>query len=236
MSHRLPILVIRLDPLCQSQLELLMADHDLILRPYDMEKLIEEVFSPPPSIIFCGPAPEGVSLIEAAQGLRMSYQNTPIFYLTSIRAGFDRKIFIKNGFTDAFLLPAEVSLFSQVVREEISKQSQGKVRTFRSVKLLDVTPGTELPFDSFVYLPANKKHIKVSEKGDTLDVERVNRLKKHQISNVEITSDQLQDFYQFSAQQLKKLGSNQAISETERKERMQTANANSCSRPHQWNV
>jgi HD-GYP domain-containing protein (c-di-GMP phosphodiesterase class II) len=223
MSEQQKILIIGLDGICRAQVESLMAGFTIVEKPYTVETLTEDLVTPAPAMVFCGPAPAELPLTEVAQGLRMLYQASAIYFVTSVRADFERKLFQKNGFTDAYLLPIETALFGQVVREQIARVSSGRMKSYRSVRLVDVTPGTELPFDTFIHLPANNKHIKFAAQGDPLDAERVARLKKHQVTAVEVTSDQIQDFYRFSAEQLKKLGSNQAISETERKDRMQSA-------------
>lgn len=190
---------------------------------YDIDKLASEPVNPLPGMIFCGPVPEGVSLLEIAQLLRMQYQEQSIFYLTTFRAGFDRKGMQKNGFTDAFLLPIELPSLKNAVEVEVGRISKGLVKTYRSVKLVDIIPGGVLDFDTFLYLPANKKHIKFTATGDTLDKERADRLSKHQVSSIKISQDQVKSFYQYTAQQLKNLGSSTGVGETEKRERMQTA-------------
>ncbi len=91
------------------------------------------------------------------------------------------------------------------------------------MKLVDVTPGEVLDFDTFIYLPANKKHIKYSAAGEPLDRERADRLLKHQFNSVAIDKEQMQNFYRFTANQLKKLGSNAGMSETEKQDKIRTA-------------
>jgi HD-GYP domain-containing protein (c-di-GMP phosphodiesterase class II) len=223
MGQEVRMLMIGLDDLVKAQVGDLMKGHQIIEKSYDLEKLIEEVLDPSPLMIFCGPSPEGLPLIEVAQALRMSYQNTPIYYATTVRKDFDSKNLKKNGFTDAFLLPMEISLCDQMIKETISKVGETKVNSYRAVRLVDLTPDTELPFDTFIYLAANDKHLKFGSKGDPLDEERVTRLKKHRVSSVQVTLDQMPSFYKFSADQLRNLGKNSAISETERGERMQSA-------------
>ncbi len=80
--------------------------------------------NPEPLAIFCGPAPEGLALSEVAQALRMQYQTVPIYFVTGIRAGFERKDFKKNGFTDAFLIPLESTLVNEVIRDVIARSSR----------------------------------------------------------------------------------------------------------------
>ena len=217
------VLAIDLDPIATEIATQIFGASRLLERAYDLEKLLEENFDPPPILILCGRPPEGLSLNEVAQALRMQHQSIAILYLTTVREGHDRKIFQKNGFTDAFLLPVERDFLTNFLRETFSHATQGKIKSYRSVKLIDIAPGVALDFDTYLYMPANKKHIRYSAAGDPLDIERVEKLAKHQMSSIHITSDQIKSFYQYTAKQLKNLGTNGAISETERRERMQGA-------------
>jgi HD-GYP domain-containing protein (c-di-GMP phosphodiesterase class II) len=217
------ILILGLAPECKASIVKSGSALGIVEKPYDLEKLIEQPMSPPPQAIFCGPAPEGMALTEVAQALRMQYQTVPLYFITGIRAGFERKDFKKNGFTDAFLIPLELTLVDEVVCEIVAKSSKESVRTFKTVKLVDVTPGEVLDFDTFIYLPANKKHIKYSQAGEPLEKERAEKLVKHHINSVEIDKEQMQNFYRFTAAQLKKIGSATGLSATERQDKMQMA-------------
>src|SRR5690348_7235871 len=58
-----------------------------------------------PKVIICNQPPDGISNQELAQLLRTSYPQLPLFFVTSLRKDFDRKILKKNGFSDSFLTP-----------------------------------------------------------------------------------------------------------------------------------
>jgi HD-GYP domain-containing protein (c-di-GMP phosphodiesterase class II) len=188
---------------------------------YDLEKLMEPI-SPPPSLILCGEPPEGVSLAEVAQMLRALYQVTPIYFLARSQSRFDRKVLIKNGFTDVFFLPLDQDVMQKAIAELIAKIKKiGGL--YRSVKLVDVSPGTVLDFDTFIYLPMNNKYIKFSSSGDSMEAERVAKLKGHKMSSVFVSFNEVQKFYEYTAKTLKELGRSSVISETERSERMHSA-------------
>lgn len=215
-------LLLGVNPALKALLSLTLRDHEVLEdTSYNMEALMEKTFDPPPQIILCGPAPESVNLVEVAQGLRMQFQETPVFYITDVRPGFNRKLLQKNGFSDAFMFPADVPLFESILKDEILRAA--KMKSYRAVRLIDVSPDTKLDFDVYVHLKANNKYIKFSAKGDPLDETRSKRLQKHEITNVQVEKSQMQDFYKFTASQLKKLGNDSAISETERKERKERA-------------
>jgi HD-GYP domain-containing protein (c-di-GMP phosphodiesterase class II) len=209
-----------LDSLCKAVVDAALPQEQILEIPYNLEKLMEAPISPEPIMIILGTPPEGINLIEAAQVARMQYLNQPIYYVTSTRAGFDRKDFQKNGFTDAFLIPIDTDVFTQQMKDGLAKATKGAFKSYRSVRLVDVRPNEALDFDTYMYMPANKKHIRFSAAGDAIDETQHAKLAKSQINSVHVTSDQMQKFYDFTAKKLKELQNGQGISETERKERM----------------
>ncbi|RYZ71046.1 MAG: hypothetical protein EOP09_05225 [Proteobacteria bacterium] len=84
-ADQLKVLVLGLDPLAKSAVESLFTQKQILELPYDLEKFMETQLDPPPAMIFIGPAPEGVNLIEVAQISRMQYQASSIYYVTQIR-------------------------------------------------------------------------------------------------------------------------------------------------------
>src|SRR5690606_5959518 len=75
-------------------------------------------------------------------------------------------------------------------------------------------------FDTYMYLPVNKKHIRISEEGDAFQQEWLDKLQQGNFSQVHVTLDQMPRFFEFAAQQLKTLQKGEGMSETEKKERM----------------
>ncbi|MGK5083065.1 HD domain-containing phosphohydrolase [Bdellovibrionota bacterium FG-1] len=187
----------------------------------DLEKLMEMNATAAVRIIVCGPPPSGVALNEVAQFLRMTYPDTAIYYLTTNRTGFIRKDYIKNGFTDAFLLPLDSPTFTTTFQEMTARLDGSRV--YRSVKLVDMQPGQALDFDTYIYLPTNKKHIRMTNPGDQLDAERIEKFQKHKVGNLHINADDMEKFYQWTAQQLKNLGQSNTLSATEKRDRMSGA-------------
>ncbi|MGK5086498.1 HD domain-containing phosphohydrolase [Bdellovibrionota bacterium FG-2] len=190
--------------------------------PLDLETLVEPV-TPLPHIVLCSVNDKKISFIEVAQTLGMNYGEFPIFLICESREGYDRKVFIKNGFTDAFLLPLELTLLIERLEDIFAKLSNGALKVFKPVKLVDLQPGAALDFDTSIFLPANKKYIRMSAAGDEIDSERMDRMKKHQVSSVYVSSEDMTKFYQYTAKRLKELNSSSTISVTEKRERLQTA-------------
>ncbi len=216
------VLVLGLDPLGKSAVGSIFAANQIIELPYDLEKFMETTIDPQPLMVFFGPAPEGVNLIEVAQISRMQFQNSAIFFVTPSRTGFDRKIIQKNGFTDAFLMPIDLDSLKEAIKELVARAVSG-TKVYRNVQLVDLQPGQALDFDTYMFMPVNKKHIKFSAEGDEVDPERLDRLKSKSMASLQVTTDQIKKFYEFTARQLKSIDGNARLSETEKRDRMKTA-------------
>ncbi len=215
------VLVCGLDSVCRSVLDKFISPAQFVEVPYDLEKMAETKVAPEPLILVFGSPPAGVKPNEAAQVARMQYPNQSIYYLTSNRENFDRAEFQKNGFTDAFLIPIDTEITTQTIKDELARASKGTIRAYRPVQLVDLRPNETLDFDTYMYMPANKKHLKMTAAGDEIDPSRHEKLTKSGINAVHVGSDQIQKFYAFAAKKLRDLQKGgPGLSETERKERM----------------
>jgi len=187
----------------------------------NMDALLEPV-TPAPSIIITGTPKDDLKPNELAQSLRMHYQDAPLYLCSLSRLGFERKACIKNGFTDAFLMPMDTELFRTTLSEALAKIGQSEQQVFKSVKIIDVGADTVLDFDTSLFLPANKRYVKLSRAGDALDPERLEKIKKNKFNNVYVPATQMGKFYQYSAKRLRELG-NETLSVTEKKEKLAIA-------------
>ena len=187
----------------------------------DMDSILADI-TPTPSLVISGPAITGFPANELAQSLRMQFPEAPIFLCCVAREGFERKSFIKNGFTDAFLMPMDITNLKTAVSEALAVLSKGEIRTYRPVKIIDVEPGSELDFETSIFLPANQKYVKLSNAGDSLDAARVEKIKKSKFSSIQVPSDQMKNFYAYSAKRLHQMGEG-ALSTTEKKEKLTLA-------------
>jgi seryl-tRNA synthetase len=71
----------------------------------------------------------------------------------------ERQEFIKNGFTDSFLIPLDGELLKKNITESLELAYKAK-KAMRAVKLIDIGENSKLEFDLSIYMPANKKYIK----------------------------------------------------------------------------
>lgn len=190
--------------------------------PMDMDSVLAEQ-PEPPCLVLSGPANTDFPANELAQSLRMMYPETAIFLAWDKREGFERKGFIKNGFSDAFLLPMDITNLKSAIADALAQASQGRIRTFRPVKIIDVEPGQALEFETSIFFPANNRYVKLSNAGDELDASRVERIKKSKFSSIQVPADQMKQFYAYSAKRLHSLGASETLSVTEKKERLSGA-------------
>ncbi len=218
------VLAVGLDAFCTEfvQKQLPEAKFLTVTTVPDFEKLLEgtEVSY---GLCLCGSEIKELNPIELAQALRTQYANAQIHYITVAREGFDKKKLAKNGFNDAFLLPLENSVLARSLEDFIAQFK--KIKTFRAVKIIDIQPDSELSFDVRVYLPVNKKYVMFSTAGDKIEKEKVDRLQKHKMGSVYVAKDDMSKFYDYSANRLIALGNadNNSMSETERRDRLQTS-------------
>lgn len=183
--------------------------------PMDISNLLKKEGEAEPTLIFCGRLDQNVDLVEVATGVRSIYAEAPLYYISCEREGFDQQAFIKNGFADAFLLPMDKGVLRGLIPEGATD--------YKEVPLIEISPDTVLEFDTYVYLPLNEKYIRFSSAGFALAANRAQRLLNHEIRSVYIAQEHLPAYVKFTANQLKKISTNLAVSESERKQMMHKA-------------
>jgi len=184
--------------------------------PMDINKLLKSPDERDPDLIFCGRLHANVDLVDVATGVRSVYSEPPMYYVCSERAGFDQQALTRNGFADAFLLPMDKGVIRGLVPDSATE--------YKDVPLIDISPDTVLGFDTYIYLPVNRKYIRFSSAGHKLEATRAKRLIDNEIRCVYIAKDQLPAFYRFTAKQLKNIsGGLEGASEGERRELMHKA-------------
>lgn len=217
-SNKVSFLLIGKDPILDSAVQRLLPKIEIHRVECQGEKLLEAL-DPPPGVVLCGAPEAPVTTVELGQILSSEYIGTPVYLIGTPDSKFDRKELKKNGFTDLFLLPTDQMTMNQRLDELIVKiQNSGIV--YRQVKLIDVAPETTLDFDTYLYLPANNRHFRFTASGEALSQERSDRLKKHQVGSLSVSSTDLKKFYEYSAKRLKELQTDSGIGETERSERL----------------
>ena len=220
-SEQINILIIGLETESEKAIEDILQKISIRRVPMERDSFLEPI-APPPPIVVCGAPKNEISANELAQALRMQYPDSLLYICGISRSGFERKSFIKNGFTDAFLMPFDTANLRTTLAENIAKMTGGKVQVFRPVKVIDVEPGTSLDFDTSLYLPANHRYVKLTHAGDSLDASLIERMKKNKFNSLYVPVDQMKNFYNYSAKRLRDLGAG-TFSVTERKEKLAVA-------------
>jgi len=170
--------------------------------------------------IFCGPTLAPMSGSELAQVLKNQCPATPKYFLTFENTAFEARKLLKNGFNDAFFLPLDLNILRKTIREQLI--AGAKDRTFRPVRIFDLAPGAVLEFDTYVYLPLNKKFVKFTTANQPLDQTKIDKLGEHQVSAVFVDQSDMEKFYQYASKRLLELGS-EAMTSTERLTRLREA-------------
>jgi len=212
-------LTVWIDPICHETIERVLAGTEIVARGDDFNDIIENPMKPPPHLIICGPSNNGTSSIEVAQVLTMNYPDSVVIYATANKTGYNRSILRKNGFKDAFVIPFELAEFEKFLQDNVIS-ARAEV-SYRSVKMLDLKANVSMDFDTYVFLPLNKKYVKLSASGGGLRSEQLDRLGE-EVSSLHIRKSDLKKFYSFTAQQLVHLGKSE-MSATEKKEKAQQA-------------
>ncbi len=181
----------------------------------DIGNLLTNVGAVKPDLIFCGRLNVNIDLVDLAQGVRSIYADAPMYYVCSEREGFDQQALAKNGFSDAFLLPMDKGIIRGLVPDASAE--------YMDVPLIDIIPDTVMDFDTYIYLPVNRKYIRFTSAGYSLARPRAKRLFDHEIRNVYISQGQLPAYVKFTAGQLKKITEIKNMTAAERKKLMHKA-------------
>lgn len=158
--------------------------------------------------------------IEIAQALSSCFHGINLVFITADRTKFEIKTLKKNGFTESFLLPLDREMLATCIEDIKQKKSGGGMKRYKAVKLMDIQAGQSLPFAVRTYMPMNKKYALISASG-TISDKKLDLLKQKSVNSVFISTEEIDKFYEFSAEQLISLGevSNDGVSQTEKAER-----------------
>jgi HD-GYP domain-containing protein (c-di-GMP phosphodiesterase class II) len=187
----------------------------------DFEELLEGVELAAEASVFASHNISQLSHNEIAQTINSSFPGLRIFFLTSERRDLDFEVLRKNGFTDIFFLPIDQSILIEKLDQVIARQPGGGENRFKAVKLVDIQPDEEIPFNVRVFLPLNRKFALLTSQGK-LSQAKYQKLKNQSVNSVFVEQKELELFYEFTATKLFELGKsgNDAIPQTEKDERL----------------
>lgn len=163
------------------------------------------------NLIVAGAILDSIPANEIAQTLSSQCANTLRVFVTVDAKYYAARDLLKNGFEFAFLFPVDQNQLKKLIKERLLSKDQ---KVYRPIKIQDLKPGDSLPFELLVFLPLNRKHIKFSSANEVFTVEKIEKLKKHQMQMVYLDKVDMEKFYAYTASQLAAGGS-----ETERQEK-----------------
>ena len=178
---------------------------------------VESGTEPEIDIVFTVTGMSNIPMPEMAQLLRTAFSRQPIYFVAFDFPSFDREAMLKNGYTDAFVLPIDREYMIKRVGRSLGVAAD---EAFSSVRIIDIDPDTKLDFEVAVFLPLNNKYVPLIRQGDRLVRERLERLKQHKQKAIFVPVNQMQAFYDYSARRLVELEDG-ARSSTERAEKLQ---------------
>ena len=171
-------------------------------------------------IILCGSGIQDLSSIEMGQVLQNQCPETPKSYLTSESAYYEPRLLIKNGFTSAYSFPLDLGEFKREMNEKVFVHHR-KDKVFRTVRVVDLSSGDQLGFETYLYLPRNKKHIRYTASNAPVAQEKIEKLREHSMGQLHVDARDINKFYQYSARKMKDLGK-LAVSSTEAQEKLRS--------------
>lgn len=189
-------------------------------RPYDIDQMIEPL-PKTPDVIICYPPTEEISSLEVAQTLRSVYPETSIFFVALDKSTFDKKRLIKNGFSQAFLLPWEKADLIRAMGNESIYSTLPELRDYKAIKVADLKPGIVLDFALKVYLPRSNKLLPFSHEGDPISEEKYEKLKESNLNTLFVKKDEVEKFRAYTAKVLKDLMKPGALSETDKQDKLE---------------
>lgn len=193
-----------------------------MMLPSDIEELLEGIQLAPGMVVIVSTAMKEMSQFEIGQALSSTYPGIQIVFVTGDRAAFELTTLRKNGFTEIFLLPMDAKRLETLLFH-VKGSKSGAFKKYKAVKLIDIKPNQQLPFEVSTFLPLNNKYVKLTA-GGSLSEKKAQQLKTKNINSVFIDTQQVEAFYEFAAEQMLNLGlaGNDAISQTEKEEQFQS--------------
>lgn len=189
-----------------------------------VENFLENYQLKPGSPVLVSNHLEGLTHNEIAQSFNTCYSNLKTVFVTMDRASFDIATLKKNGFTDSFIIPTDLKVLTSFIDECKRSMNGSGQKKYKQVKLVDIQPGENLPFEVRVYLPINNKYVLLTATGE-LSEKKHQALKTSNTGAVYVDENQMEQFYDFVADKLISLGqtTNDALSATEKAERLQNS-------------
>ncbi len=196
--------------------EIKKASPKLSYQKYDIEQMLEPLRVVPDVILCYAPDESELSALEVAQTLRNVYPKTPLFFISLNKSTFDKKRLIKNGFTQAFLLPWEKADLIRAMDEEHVCSMLPELREYKAIKVADIKPGIILEFAMKVYLPRSNKLLHFSSEGDPISDEKFKKLRESNLNTLFVKKEDVEKFREYTSKVFKDM-----LSETDKQDKLE---------------
>lgn len=116
--------------------------------------------------VLIGAAIADLPALGLAQSLRMQLPHTKIFFLCGVSDALPPADLVKNGCNEFFLFPLDLRHFKRAMRTALATTTQET--ELLAVPAEDLAQGTNVDFDVSVFLPMNKRYVKILKSGDSV--------------------------------------------------------------------
>lgn len=192
---------------------------NFISHRFSADSSYESLKTMKPRVLIVGDGASPYSLLEMTQAIRVQLQQSNLFLICRNIEIFNRKQFLRNGADDAFLWMFEKSVFDRIFYRAICTFSPMDRKQYESVRLSDIGPEVVPEFDTFVFMPVNKKYLKFNAKGRAFDSRQLRRLNDRKVRSVYVDTEDKQRFYDYTRERLMAKGRPMEMSDTEREEK-----------------
>jgi HD-GYP domain-containing protein (c-di-GMP phosphodiesterase class II) len=158
---------------------------------------------------------------EVGQLMGTQCPQTPCFFITDDKKELATSNLKKNGFRDIYFLPMDQQELEMAIGRALDPEALKK-RMYKSVRIMDIEPNSELSFDTYIYMPLNKKYIKYTKADQEFSSDKYEKLNAHKKGSIFLDQKEMDKFYEYTAEKLmdQAYGAGPA-SETERAEKLQ---------------
>jgi len=119
-----------------------------------------------------------------------------MYFLSSSDKTLPPAALIKNGCDDVFFMPMDERTLIRRLRKDL--ENEGDKPLLQSVPLDDLAAGTNVDFSVSVFLPMNKKYVKILKPGDQVRENQLQKINTQDIGEVYVDQKDLDKFVKYA--------------------------------------
>ena len=173
----------------------------------------------PSVLLIGGDWPHSPGLVELCKELRQVLPETELVYFGRSLPTVHLEQAQQLGVAEYIVGEPDIDKLSILLGRHLDISSK---QDLRPVFLMDLRPGDTLAFNTYLYLPMNRKYIKFTGVGGGIDPQRLEKLKERGQVQIYVEAKDLTAFYRYAAERLKSLNAREAVKMglTERREKL----------------